>query len=186
MSKRTQLTFREWILLFLLLIVGTGVGFYYWLLAPLTALSAAVRTDLVLAEQQLSERREWQARDAATIASLQTLAQEQAILQAELDAISHEQAVIDYLVALSQRTGCSISSLEIVQEQLTLSVSARAYGQIRTFLNDIEQSPNLVPVTATIAANQNVLNLQLQAQLTFGQLTPDNLQAYPRTIPFGR
>lgn len=185
MSKRIPLTLREWVLLFLLLLVVTVVGFYYWLLAPLNALNAAVRTELALAEQELNERREWQARDSATVASLQTLTQEQAVLQAELDVISHEQAVIDYLVDLSQRTDCVVRSLEIVQEQLSLSISARTYEQIRTFLHDIEQSPNLVPVTATIADNQELLSLQLKAQLTLGQLNP-NKQAYPRTMPFGR
>ncbi len=185
MSKRAQLTFREWILLFLLVIVGTSVGFYYWLLAPQMAHNAAVRTELALAEQQLNERREWQARDAATVASLQALAEEQALLQAELDIISHEQALIDYLVDLSQRTGCSVHSLEINEAQLTLSISARTYAPIRSFLADIEQSPNLAPVTATIAETQDRLSLQLQAQLTWGQLAA-NKQAYPRTIPFGR
>lgn len=185
MNRRTPLTLREWMLLLLLVAVGTGVGFYYWLLSPQLERNATARTELTAAQQQLDERRQWQTRDTATIASLQTLAQEQELLQAKFDVISHEQDVIDYFVSLSQGVGFSVRRLEIGQEQLSLSAAASSYEQIRTFLQDIEQSPNIVPHTATIADDQGVYTLQLQAQLTLGQLSPSK-ETYPRSIPFGR
>ncbi len=187
MNSKLQLNLREWALLSLLVVIVTAVAYYYLLLAPLTATIAAVRTELTQAEQQLSERREWQARDAATVANIQTLTKERAALQAELDVVSFEQDIIDYLVALSTSTGSRVHSIEITAEQLKLHVAAGNYEQLRQLLNALEQDPNFVPLTSSISLDaQGSFDLQLQAKLVLGQGAPSGVLAYPRTIPFGR
>lgn len=186
MNKQLQLTVREWMLLLLLSVFGTGIAFYYWLWSPQLALTAAMRTDLVAAEQQLGERLEWQVRDMMTRASLQELAAEQELLQAEFDVLSHEQDLIDYLVELSQQTNCGIRSLEITPELLNLSVAAATFEQIHAFLQAIERCPNFAPIAASLGGSADNFSLQLTAELTWGQLPPHTAQDYPRTTPFGR
>lgn len=186
MNRQLQLTVREWMLLLLLAVIGLGVAFYYWLWSPQLALSAAMRTDLVAVEQLLGERWEWQAQDAVTRASLQELAAEQELLQAQLDVLSHEQDLIDYLVELSEQTNCGVRSLEITPEVLNLSVSAATFEQIHAFLQAIERCPNFAPVTASLGGSASNFSLQLTADLTWGQLSPNAAQEYARTTPFGR
>lgn len=187
MSSKLQLNLREWALLLLLAAVVAAVAYYYVLLAPLTAAKATARTELVQAEQQLRERREWQVDDAAIVASLESLTKERTLLQAELDTISHEQDVIDYVVALGLQTDSRVRSLEIADEQLKLQVFARTYTQVRLFLADMEQSPNLIPLLAAIVNDgQNGFSLNLEARIVCGQRVPGELLFYPRTVPFGR
>jgi Tfp pilus assembly protein PilN len=186
MIRANQLTLREWILLFLLLLAGTGMGFYYWLLSPLWEQKAATEKQLMLAEQELRVRQEWQKQDEITKATLLSLAEEQAALQAQLDGLSHEQDLIDYIVELGQRTRCEVRSLEIEAEQVSLNVTAPSYQHIRSFLADMEQSPNLVPLTAIVTENRENFGLQLRARITLGQLPPSPGQSYQRTVPFGR
>ncbi len=186
MIKIPRLSWREWILLFLLIGLGTGMGFYYWLFAPLWEQNLALGQQLQQGEQELALRQEWQRQDRATQALLQDLQAEQAALQAQLSAISHEQDAIDYVVDLGQRLRCEVRSLEIEAEQINLRVIAPNYQAVRSFLLDMEQSPNIVPVSTTVTENQDSFSLQLQARITFGQRPASQGQTYPRTIPFGR
>lgn len=185
MNKQLQLTVREWMLLVLLALIGTGVVFYYWLWSSQLALNSAARTELLLAEQQLSERLAWQAQDGMTQKRLQALATEQELLQAQLDVLSHEQHLIDYLVVLSEQTNCGVRSLEIAPDMLQLSVSATTFEEIYAFLQAIESCPNLGPVAATLGGNASNFSLQLTFELIWGQLSPHEAKDYPRTSPFG-
>lgn len=186
MMKVSQLTLREWLLLFLLFLAATGMVSYYWLLSPLWERNLATSQQLALAEQELRVRQEWQRYDESTKASLSSLAAEQAELQAQLDGISNEQDLVEYLVELSQLTQCRVFSLEIQTDNVSLNVSAPSYLLIRSFLLAMEECPNLVPLTAVVTENQEGFSLQLQASLTLGQLPLGAGESYHRSVPFGR
>lgn len=177
---------RELVLLLVLTALSLGVAWYYLLFTPLNNSLIALKSQLSTAEQQLVERHSMQLHDAQTSELLQQLKAEQAELQAHLDPISHGKDIIDFLVGLTARHSF-VNSLEIMPEQVTITILSVEYESARMIIEEFEQSPSFVPDALELSSDEDGrYNLRLHTKVTWGQAAAGESESYSRTIPFGR
>jgi hypothetical protein len=185
-SNRWELSAREVFLIWVLLALMIGMGWFVLLFSPFNEALASLKADLAAAETQLAQRQQWARTDSERAAAITALQVEIQEIRASLDQLSSDQDLLNYLHALVGQVGGQILHLDLAAEQLSLNLLLDSYAAGRWLVEQLEQCPNLLPQSLNLTATSAGFRLELKIDLTRGDSDGGAATAYPRMNPFAR